>query len=78
MVTISSQPIPVSGLSQEFLAPVVESELIKSNLEEKQTPSYVSLHTYVFHIYRSLLDLVQQFHGLTAAPSHLIKGDLFL
>ena len=33
---------------------------------------------YMFSIYTcSLLDLAQQFTGLTAAPSHLIKSDLF-
>ena len=37
------------------------------------------LHIYMFSIYTySLLDLAQQPTNLTAAPSHLIKGDLFL
>ena len=32
----------------------------------------------MFSIYTcSFLDLAQQFTGLTAAPSHLIKSDLF-
>ena len=37
------------------------------------------LHIYMFstHTY-SLLDLAQQPNNLIAAPSHLIKGDLFL
>ena len=34
---------------------------------------------YMFSIYSySLLDLAQQLANLTAAPSRLIKGDLFL
>ena len=37
------------------------------------------LRIYMFSIYTySLLDLAQQPNNLTAAPSHLIKGDLFL
>ena len=47
LVMFSFQPIPVCGPSQEFLAPVVESELIKSNLEEKQTPSKQYISAYI-------------------------------
>ena len=37
------------------------------------------LHKYMFSVYTySLLDLAQQPTNLTAAPSHLVKGDLFL
>ena len=37
------------------------------------------LHKYMFSVYTySLLDLAQQPTNLTAAPSRLIKGDLFL
>ena len=38
---------------------------------------YLCIHIFSIYTY-SLLDLAQQFPGLTAAPSCLIKGDLFL
>ena len=39
----------------------------------------MDLRIYMFPIYTySLLDLAQQPTDLTAAPSHFIKGDLFL
>ena len=37
------------------------------------------LHIYMFSIYTYFfLDLGQQLTGLTATPSHLNKGDLFM
>ena len=48
------------------------------NLGEEQAPLRQQISTYMPIYTYSFLGLVQQLTNLTAAPSHLIKGDLFL
>ena len=55
---------------------------LRDNYSEQPWRGTGSLKTVAFHIYAiytySFLGLVQQLTNLTAAPSRLIKGDLFL
>ena len=106
LITPSSQPVPASGRSPEFLAPAVEEITNPNNLGEELGP----LKTVDFHIYACMYLLFswvsaaakslqscptlcdpktaarqappslvsQQLTKLPAAPSGLVKGDLFL
>jgi len=49
-----------------------------NNLGEEQVPLRQELSTYMPIHTHSFLGLVQQLTNLTAAPSRLIEGDLFL
>jgi len=79
LIMPSSLPVSASGRSPEFLAPAVCLRNNSPKQPRRRTGPFktVNFHVYVY-IYVLFCWVVQPLSNLTAAPSRLIKGDLFL